>query len=189
MRPRISSRRASVSACARYRQDRKARSAASAPSRCPTSSSSTTRLARTSQARARSSRPPARVSSPATAPRARDVRLHEPVRKRRDDPDRHHTISVQGRQRRFPEHEVPVARRVRRSRAAQGRRHDQRRRKLRFLLTAIDGDVAGGGGADKFRIKISDKSSGLVVYDNQMGAAHSADPTTVISSGGISIKR
>jgi hypothetical protein len=58
-----------------------------------------------------------------------------------------------------------------------------------FLVTAIDGDLPGGTGADKFRIKIWDKSSGLVVYDNQMGAADSAEPATVIASGGISIKR
>jgi len=58
-----------------------------------------------------------------------------------------------------------------------------------FLLTAIDGDVTGGGGSDKFRIKISDKSSGVVVYDNQMGAADSADPATAIASGTISIKK
>jgi hypothetical protein len=58
-----------------------------------------------------------------------------------------------------------------------------------FLLTAIDGDLVGGGGSDKFRIKIWDKSSGLVVYDNQIGAADSADPTTVIASGSISIKK
>jgi hypothetical protein len=48
-----------------------------------------------------------------------------------------------------------------------------------FLLTAWDGQVSGGGGQDKFRIKIWD-SYGNVVYDNQMGADDAADPTTVI---------
>jgi len=38
-----------------------------------------------------------------------------------------------------------------------------------FLLMAIDGQVAGGAGTDRFRIKIWDTSSGLIVYDNQMG--------------------
>jgi hypothetical protein len=58
-----------------------------------------------------------------------------------------------------------------------------------FLLTAIDGDVAGGGGADKFRIKIWEKSSGLIVYDNQMDASDAAEPTTTLSSGSIIIKK
>jgi len=48
-----------------------------------------------------------------------------------------------------------------------------------FLLTAWDGQVSGGGGQDKFRIKIWD-SYGNVVYDKQMGADDAADPTTVI---------
>ncbi|HJR34115.1 MAG TPA: PKD domain-containing protein, partial [Gemmatimonadales bacterium] len=35
-----------------------------------------------------------------------------------------------------------------------------------FLLTAIDGALPGGGGSDRFRIKIWNKASGVVVYDN-----------------------
>jgi hypothetical protein len=58
-----------------------------------------------------------------------------------------------------------------------------------FLLTAIDGDLPGGDGADRFRIKIWDKASGLVVYDNQLGANDSDDPVTVLANGGISIKK
>ncbi len=54
-----------------------------------------------------------------------------------------------------------------------------------FILTAIDGQVSGGGGADKFRIKIW--SSGGVVYDNQMGASDTADPTTQLGGGSIVI--
>jgi uncharacterized repeat protein (TIGR03803 family) len=57
-----------------------------------------------------------------------------------------------------------------------------------FLLTAIDGQVNGGGGVDRFRIKILDKSSGGVVYDNQMGAADTTDPTTAIGGGSITIQ-
>ena len=56
-----------------------------------------------------------------------------------------------------------------------------------FLLTAIDGAVAGGGGTDKFRMKIWDTATGVVVYDNQMGTSDSGDPTTVISGGSIVI--
>ncbi len=55
-----------------------------------------------------------------------------------------------------------------------------------FLLTAWDGQASGGGGQDKFRIKIWD-SSGTVVYDNQMGASDTDDPTTVIQGGSIVI--
>jgi hypothetical protein len=58
-----------------------------------------------------------------------------------------------------------------------------------FLLTAVDGDLPGGGGVDQFRIKIWDKSSGLVVYDNQMGDADDANLTTALASGSIIIKK
>ena len=55
-----------------------------------------------------------------------------------------------------------------------------------FFLTAIDGQVNGGGGADKFRIKIWDVSDDtIVIYDNQMGADDDAAPTTTIQSGSI----
>jgi PKD repeat protein len=56
----------------------------------------------------------------------------------------------------------------------------------RFLLTAIDGQRAGGGGVDRFRIKIWD-ASGTIVYDNQMGALDGADPTTALGGGSIQI--
>ena len=57
-----------------------------------------------------------------------------------------------------------------------------------FKLTVIDGQVAGGGGTDKFRIKIWDKTNGnAIVYDNQMGAPDTANPTTVIGGGSIVI--
>jgi hypothetical protein len=56
-----------------------------------------------------------------------------------------------------------------------------------FLLTAIDGALPGGGGQDKFRLKIWDKTTGTVIYDNQMGGADTADPTTVLGGGSIII--
>jgi hypothetical protein len=59
-----------------------------------------------------------------------------------------------------------------------------------FLLTAIDGQITGGGGTDKFRIKIWEKIGdidGDIVYDNQMGATDTDDPTTAISGGSIVI--
>lgn len=56
-----------------------------------------------------------------------------------------------------------------------------------FLLSAIDGSLPGGGGTDTFRIKIWDIASGNTVYDNQMGASDTSDPTTAISGGSIVI--
>jgi hypothetical protein len=53
-----------------------------------------------------------------------------------------------------------------------------------FMLTAIDGQVSGGGGVDKFRIKIW--GSG-VIYDNQVGAGDDATPTTALGGGSIVI--
>jgi hypothetical protein len=50
-----------------------------------------------------------------------------------------------------------------------------------FLLTVTDGEVNGGGGQDKFRIKIWNKATGTVIYDNQAGDVDGADAATVIS--------
>ena len=61
-----------------------------------------------------------------------------------------------------------------------------------FILTAIDGDLKGGAadGLDRFRIKIWDNNNnGVVVYDNQMGAADTDDPTTAIAGGSIVIHK
>ena len=56
-----------------------------------------------------------------------------------------------------------------------------------FILTATDGQINGGGGVDKFRIKIWDHATGQIIYDNQMGADDDASPTTAITSGSIII--
>ncbi|MBI3328391.1 MAG: hypothetical protein HYZ81_17025 [Nitrospinae bacterium] len=57
-----------------------------------------------------------------------------------------------------------------------------------FMLTAIDGQISGGGGTDKFRIKIWDKARGdIIVYDNQLGDSDTAEPITVIGGGSIVI--
>jgi hypothetical protein len=59
-----------------------------------------------------------------------------------------------------------------------------------FMLTAIDGQVSGGGGVDKFRIKIWDKaSSDAIVYDNQLGDSDNGDPVTAIGEGSIVIHK
>ena len=56
-----------------------------------------------------------------------------------------------------------------------------------FLLTATDGDLPGGGGVDKFRIKILDKTSGGVVYDNVPGGSDAIDSANPQALGGGSI--
>ncbi len=56
-----------------------------------------------------------------------------------------------------------------------------------FLLTAVDGEIKGGGGLDKFRIKIWDRVLNSVVYDNDIGMDDSGSPTTSIGGGSIII--
>ncbi len=58
-----------------------------------------------------------------------------------------------------------------------------------FIVTVIDGNLPGGGGVDKFRIKIWEKTTGIIVYDNQMGASDADDPIMPIPGGDISIKK
>ena len=61
-----------------------------------------------------------------------------------------------------------------------------------FMLSAIDGQVSGGGGVDRFRMKIwtllSDGAEGPVIYDNQMGGGVDAAPTTALGGGSINIQ-
>jgi hypothetical protein len=58
-----------------------------------------------------------------------------------------------------------------------------------FMLTAIDGDLQGGGGVDRFRIKIWDKATGRIVYDNQLGADDTLEASTALGSGSIVIHK
>ena len=58
-----------------------------------------------------------------------------------------------------------------------------------FMLTAIDGQINGGGDEDKFRIKIWDKAADEVVYDNKMGEADDSDAATKIGGGSIVIHK
>ncbi|MGE0132541.1 MAG: Ig-like domain-containing protein [Blastocatellales bacterium] len=59
----------------------------------------------------------------------------------------------------------------------------------RFILTAIDGQQPGGGGVDKFRIRIWNNNGGGLVYDNQLNAPDNDDPTTVLGGGSIVIHK
>lgn len=58
-----------------------------------------------------------------------------------------------------------------------------------LILTAIDAQVNGGGGVDKFRIKISDKTTGTIIYDNQMSKDENGDFATDIGGGSIVIHK
>ncbi|MBN1453626.1 MAG: VCBS repeat-containing protein [Anaerolineales bacterium] len=53
----------------------------------------------------------------------------------------------------------------------------------KFMLSAIDGTP------DMFRIKIWDKATEVVVYDNQIGVADDADPVTAIGGGSIVVHK
>ena len=58
-----------------------------------------------------------------------------------------------------------------------------------FLITAVDGDVTGGGGFDKFRLKVWQGAS--LVYDNLTGADDSlqAANAQALTAGKITIKK
>ena len=57
-----------------------------------------------------------------------------------------------------------------------------------FMLTAIDEKLTPSTDVDLFRIKIWDKDDGdTIVYDNQVGDADEADPTTALGGGNIVI--
>ena len=65
----------------------------------------------------------------------------------------------------------------------------------RFLLTAVDGQVSGGGGVDRFRIKIwhqdPDTQADVVDYDNQLDASTEGtlQEGTAIGGGSIVIHK
>ena len=59
-----------------------------------------------------------------------------------------------------------------------------------FMLSAIDGQINGGGGIDKFRIKIWDKDDeDSLVYDNKIEDVENEDPTTELGGGQIVIHK
>jgi large repetitive protein len=59
----------------------------------------------------------------------------------------------------------------------------------KFLIIAIDGDISGGGGQDKFRIKIWDDNSSSVLYDNQRLADENSNDATILGGGSIVIHK
>ena len=60
-----------------------------------------------------------------------------------------------------------------------------------FLLTATDEQINGGGGIDKFRIKIVDKTTDSAVYDNVIGTSENIDAANpqTIAGGSIVIHK
>jgi hypothetical protein len=59
-----------------------------------------------------------------------------------------------------------------------------------FILTGIDGQINGGGGIDKFRIKIWDKDQNdMIVFDNNLGAPDDQNPSTTLGGGQITIHK
>ncbi|MCK4443874.1 MAG: hypothetical protein KAW09_04990, partial [Thermoplasmata archaeon] len=58
-----------------------------------------------------------------------------------------------------------------------------------FLISAIDGDLPGGDGVDKFRIKIWDLETEEVIYDNNPEGGEEDDPITPVVHGQIKINR
>ena len=56
-----------------------------------------------------------------------------------------------------------------------------------FIITATDSEINGGGTVDKFRIKIWNKATGIVVYDNGLAAGDDTDPPTALGGGNIKI--
>jgi PKD repeat protein len=62
----------------------------------------------------------------------------------------------------------------------------------RFIISALDGDMTGGDGLDKFGIKIWEEDAlgnENVIYDNSLGADDDSDPTTVLTHGSIKIHK
>jgi cysteine-rich repeat protein len=61
----------------------------------------------------------------------------------------------------------------------------------KFLITMIDGDLKGGDGIDKFRIKIWEEdeitAEEIIIYDNGLGDADDEEPSTLTEIGGGAI--
>jgi uncharacterized repeat protein (TIGR01451 family) len=59
-----------------------------------------------------------------------------------------------------------------------------------FIVTAIDGSLVAGGGVDKIRVKIWEKTTGVIVYDTQPGDSDTAAPAMNVGPGSdLSIKK
>ena len=59
----------------------------------------------------------------------------------------------------------------------------------KFMVSAVDGNMSGGDGYDKFRIKIWNKTNNTIVYDNNLGMDENDVPTTTLGGGSIVIHK
>jgi hypothetical protein len=59
----------------------------------------------------------------------------------------------------------------------------------KFLLTATDGQVTGGGGTDKIRLKVWNSTTGQVIYDTRPGAPDTASATLAFVKGVVIIRK
>ncbi len=53
-----------------------------------------------------------------------------------------------------------------------------------FIMTVLDGDIVGDG-IDRVRMKIYNKNTGYVYYDNQPGDSDAADPVTAVGDNSL----
>lgn len=58
-----------------------------------------------------------------------------------------------------------------------------------FMLTGSDGDLRDPADQDRLRMKIWDKGTGQMVYDNMLGAPDSTTPSTAIGGGVVIIHK
>jgi hypothetical protein len=58
-----------------------------------------------------------------------------------------------------------------------------------FFITAVDGGDGSRTGVDRLRIRIWDRTSGGLIYDNQVNSPDDADPITALGGGNIVIHR
>ena len=97
-------------------------------------------------------------------------------------PDGRHRVPVQGRQPELPQHRLRVAGGGRAPGPSTRATARSTAPELRLPADRVDGQVPGGGGTDKFRIKIWDKNQGDAIVDhNEMTSTDDAPATTVIA--------
>lgn len=58
-----------------------------------------------------------------------------------------------------------------------------------FQLSAVDGDASGAKKPDTFRLRVWDRATGGIVYDNEMGRDANGDPTTALTGGSITVHK
>jgi len=59
----------------------------------------------------------------------------------------------------------------------------------KFMVSAVDGDLIGDGGYDKFRVKIWNKTDNSIVYDSNLGGDENDEPLNTLGGGSIVIHK